>query len=311
MSDQAFTRRSSYGPTSPTIGARGARTRQQILDAALECFVEKGFHATSVEDIAAAAETSRATLYQYFESKDAIFVELLYENGTTLIRITSGLQRFGPDPEGYHHLATWVRDWTRNFDRFAPLFVEWTNVVAPNSPLRPELLAFTNGYARKVGRVLRASGQADGTPEATAILGMALLTRFNYIRYVYAPGLTEQEYLSSITVALQLHLFPDTPVEVLASNPLEGDEAGPDVAPPPVDAHGPAGHPAGPRVDRTTRPLRRARARRPPALPGTCSTRPARCSPPTGTRRRTSTRWSPRQGSPAARSTGTTPASSS
>lgn len=239
MSDQAFTRRTSYGPTSPTIGARGARTRQQILDAALACFVDKGFHATSIEDIAAAAETSRATLYQYFESKDAIFVELLYENGTTLIRITSGLQRFGPDPEGYHHLATWVRDWTRNFDRFAPLFVEWTNVVAPNSPLRPELLGFTNGYARKVGKVLRASGQADGTPEATAILAMALLTRFNYIRYVYAPGLTEQEYLSSITVALQLHLFPDTPVGVLASNPLEGDEAGPDVAPPPITRMGP------------------------------------------------------------------------
>ena len=77
MTDQAFTRRPSYGPTSPTIGSRGARTRQQVVEAALECFTEQGFHATSVEDIAIRASTSRATLYQYFESKDAIFVELM------------------------------------------------------------------------------------------------------------------------------------------------------------------------------------------------------------------------------------------
>ncbi|MEI7546794.1 MAG: hypothetical protein WCK21_01865 [Actinomycetota bacterium] len=30
-----FTRRTSYGPGSPVIGTRGARTRQQILDTAL------------------------------------------------------------------------------------------------------------------------------------------------------------------------------------------------------------------------------------------------------------------------------------
>jgi AcrR family transcriptional regulator len=239
MSDQAYTRRSSYGPTSPTIGARGARTRQQILDAALACFVDKGFHATSVEDIAAAAETSRATLYQYFESKDAIFTELLFENGETLIRITRDIGRLGPDREGYHHLALWIRDWTRNFDRFAPLFVEWTNVVAPNSPLRPQLLDFTNAYAKKVGRLLRTSGQRDGNPEATAILVMALLTRFNYIRYVYAPGLTEREYLDSITVAVQMHLFPETTDELLVTDPLESDPEGDVIAPPPITRMGP------------------------------------------------------------------------
>lgn len=223
MTDEGFTRRSSYGPTSPMIGARGARTRQQIVDAALACFVEHGFHGTSVEDIAARADTSRATLYQYFESKDAIFVELLYENGNTLIRITRDLGRLGADAEGYHNLATWVREWTRNFDRFAPLFVEWTNVIAPNSPLRPEMLAFTNGYAAKVGKVLRASGQPDRPAEATAILVMALLTRYNYIRYVYQPGLSEHDYLASITVALQMHLFPESSDELLASDPLAAE----------------------------------------------------------------------------------------
>jgi AcrR family transcriptional regulator len=239
MADQSFTRRSSYGPTSPTIGVRGARTRQLILDAALRCFTDQGFHATSVEDIAAAAEASRATLYQYFESKDAIFIELMYENGETLIRIARTMGRLGPDAEGYRNLAGWVRDWARNFDRFAPLFVEWTNVVAPNSPLRRELVRFTNGYAEKVGRVLAASGVRANPPEPTAILLIALLTRFNYIRYVYRPGLTDRQFLLSLLVAFQRHLFPDTPEVVLTTDPFDEIASGASTDPPPIAHIGP------------------------------------------------------------------------
>jgi AcrR family transcriptional regulator len=110
MTESSHLRRNSYGPTSPMVGAKGARTRQQIIDAAIAAFTEHGFHATSIEIIAARASTSRATLYQYFESKDAIFVELMVESGENLVRITRQLSGLDPHADGYHNLAVWVRE---------------------------------------------------------------------------------------------------------------------------------------------------------------------------------------------------------
>lgn len=48
-----------------------------ILDAALKVFSEKGYHETRLEDIAAGAGFSKASLYNYYEDKEAIFLQIL------------------------------------------------------------------------------------------------------------------------------------------------------------------------------------------------------------------------------------------
>ncbi|HLB13968.1 MAG TPA: TetR/AcrR family transcriptional regulator [Burkholderiales bacterium] len=45
----------------------------EILDAALDLFVEKGFAATRLEDVAQRAGVSKGTVYLYFDSKDDLF----------------------------------------------------------------------------------------------------------------------------------------------------------------------------------------------------------------------------------------------
>ena len=57
--------------------ADGQRTRQAILDAALELFAEKGYFGTSLRDVARAVGVRESALYNYFAGKDALFDALL------------------------------------------------------------------------------------------------------------------------------------------------------------------------------------------------------------------------------------------
>ncbi len=51
--------------------------RESILDAALLCFVERGFHGTAIPQIAEKADIAAGTIYHYFDSKEAL-VNALY-----------------------------------------------------------------------------------------------------------------------------------------------------------------------------------------------------------------------------------------
>ncbi len=55
------------------------RRRADIIDAAKELFYEKGFMETTMEDIAAAAELSKGTLYLYFAGKDELYISIIVE----------------------------------------------------------------------------------------------------------------------------------------------------------------------------------------------------------------------------------------
>jgi len=66
-----------------SAGARWRRRKearpQEILEAALGVFAEKGFAAARLEEIAARAGVSKGTIYLYFESKEAVFRALIQD----------------------------------------------------------------------------------------------------------------------------------------------------------------------------------------------------------------------------------------
>jgi AcrR family transcriptional regulator len=51
--------------------------RERILDAACDLFYSRGIRCVSVDEIAAAAQTNKMTLYRHFESKDLLVAEYL------------------------------------------------------------------------------------------------------------------------------------------------------------------------------------------------------------------------------------------
>lgn len=58
-----------------------ARTREMIIDTALSLFLERGYDATKMEDVAEAAGIGTSTLYRYFPTKDLLLIEPLAFRG--------------------------------------------------------------------------------------------------------------------------------------------------------------------------------------------------------------------------------------
>jgi len=51
-----------------------ANRKQQILDAAANCFARNGFHRTSMQDIVRESGLSAGLIYRYFTGKDDLFL---------------------------------------------------------------------------------------------------------------------------------------------------------------------------------------------------------------------------------------------
>jgi len=67
-------------PAEPPRRSRRKQARPgELLDAALQLFVEKGFAATRVEEVAARAGVSKGTLFLYFPSKEDLFKAVVRE----------------------------------------------------------------------------------------------------------------------------------------------------------------------------------------------------------------------------------------
>jgi len=98
-------------PSSPSGRQRRKEARpQELLDAALALFVEKGFAATRSEEVAARAGVSKGTLYLYYPSKEELLKAVIRQNLSRVLADADGIvQRFeGPTPE---LLATLLRAW--------------------------------------------------------------------------------------------------------------------------------------------------------------------------------------------------------
>lgn len=74
----------------PTQAERSRARREQILDAAFHTFTRRGYRDTAVDEIAAAAETSKGGVYFHFPTKEAIFRELVR---TTADRLAAKVER--------------------------------------------------------------------------------------------------------------------------------------------------------------------------------------------------------------------------
>ena len=77
---------------------RGSRRRQQIIGVALKLFAEQGYHGTTVGDVCDTLGVGKGVFYWYFESKEALFAELLQDSLLKLRRAQNSAIGKAADP---------------------------------------------------------------------------------------------------------------------------------------------------------------------------------------------------------------------
>ena len=97
--------------TSGSVGK--PERRQQILTLARDVFARRGYHATKIDEIVAAAGIARGTFYLYFEDKRAIFEEIV---DRTIARLGLAIVRVDPH-DASRSVADQVRDNIRRIVR--------------------------------------------------------------------------------------------------------------------------------------------------------------------------------------------------
>lgn len=147
--------------------------REQLLRVALEVFAERGFHSTSMNDIAEAAGVTKPVLYQHFTSKRELFVELLAQIGTdlreTISKATSNAG--GPRQQIEHGF--------RAYFMFANEYTSAFTVLFGSGARRdPEFASFATAVEQSIADTVSELIVVEGEPAehglllASSIVGM-------------------------------------------------------------------------------------------------------------------------------------------
>ncbi|HEX8206237.1 MAG TPA: TetR family transcriptional regulator [Solirubrobacteraceae bacterium] len=104
----------------PTAGLRERkkqRTRDTIVRKAMALFRKRGFDATTVADIAAAADIAPRTFFAYFETKEAV---VFHDFDAIRDRFAERLRARSADETTFDALRAWVVEWLEEEDLLSP-----------------------------------------------------------------------------------------------------------------------------------------------------------------------------------------------
>ena len=105
-----ITHRTSSGKVSKRV-AQGLRSRDSLLRAATRQFAERGFSATSIDDVCRDAGVVKSAVYWHFDSKEGLLAAVLEETATAWIDgILASVQQTGDPRERLSRAIAGMRD---------------------------------------------------------------------------------------------------------------------------------------------------------------------------------------------------------
>ncbi len=161
--------------------------REAVIRAAAQSFNERGYHNTSLDDIAAKLGVTKPTVYYYVDNKEQLLFECFREG---LERIRDAFVAVAQHKSsGRERLASVLRGYA---EAIASEF-GWCMVRAHDQDLSPQMARQIRDLKSEIDQGLRRlirEGVEDGSIEPcdTKITAFALAGALNWIAHWYRPG---------------------------------------------------------------------------------------------------------------------------
>lgn len=163
-----------------------AAKRAAVLAAAVQMFNERGFHATSLDDVAASLGISKPTIYHYLGNKDQVLLECL-TMGCQQLLAAADAARDGPGT-GLDRLKNFLRRYAEvNMGEFGRCVIRTSE-----ESLAPDSIVRFRSLKREIDGAMRrliAQGIADGSIADTdsTMLAFTLAGALNWPARWYDP----------------------------------------------------------------------------------------------------------------------------
>lgn len=144
--------------------------REQLVVTAQRLFAERGYRATTMDDIAHAAGVTKPLLYQHFASKRALYLELVQHVSDELL---SALRSAHGRAEGPRELVE--RGYRAYFEMIVTHRDAFRLVFGRHAPEDPELSGAVRAVERRVLEVVEARIPTELAPEHRRLLAYALM----------------------------------------------------------------------------------------------------------------------------------------
>jgi AcrR family transcriptional regulator len=165
--------------------------RDEILDVAAQCFADQSYPAASMNDIAATCGTSKARLYHYYESKEAILFDLLDRYTQRLLaligQVEATAQRRNLDDRAALHelIRSFLEEYEHSATRHVALLHD-TKFLSETQ--RDLILNRQRDVVSAVTRFLRRAYPQRVTPQNQTALTMMLFGMINWTFTWLRPG---------------------------------------------------------------------------------------------------------------------------
>ncbi len=157
--------------------AGGIETEEKIIQAALELFVRKGYHGTSITDIMNKVGLSKGSLYAHFKSKGELLLRII--DGYK-VRYLDEMTRLAKDGEGdaldkLHQCISFSARFAAEHQSLCGFLICITTELKADIEFEPVLKAVNHHYQRLFSGIIR-QGITQGVVDKGTDPGMAALT---------------------------------------------------------------------------------------------------------------------------------------